>query len=97
MSFRYLHCNSLSLRKTGMMVFGDAKVNSYIQSLKENNTPHRTMTGKEANAMYSKQLKLPDEYICVTEEDGGILKANTAVMALQVNKYLINQCDLFLL
>ena len=66
-------------------MFGDEKVNSYIRSLKANGTPHKTMTGGEANERYSAQLKLPEDYVCVMDEEGGILRANAAVSALQVN------------
>ena len=49
-----------------------------------NGHSHKIMTGREVNELYPKQFKLPNDYLCVTEEDGGILKANTAVAALQV-------------
>ena len=56
----------------------------YIDSLSQNNIPHRIFTGKEANEIYSDQLCLPEDYVCVIEDDGGILRANAAVAALQV-------------
>ncbi len=65
-------------------MFGDDTIKSYIRSLEQNNTPHTVMTGREANNKYPNQLKLPEDYICVTEDTGGILKANTAVSVLQV-------------
>ena len=77
-------------RKTGILVFGNDTIKSYIRSLEENNTPHNVLTGKEANDRYPNQLTLPEDYICVTEDDGGILKANIAVSALQV--YVITHC-----
>jgi len=49
-----------------------------------NNIPHKTMTGREANKQYSQQLKLPNDYLCVFEEWGGILRAAKAVATLQV-------------
>ena len=42
------------------------------------------MSGKEANQHYPKQLQLPDDYIAIFEGDGGILRANKALAAMQV-------------
>ena len=72
------------LRKTGILAFGDSKIQMYIDSLSQNNIPHRIFTGKEANEIYPDQLCLPEDYVCVMEDDGGILRANAAVAALQV-------------
>lgn len=66
------------------MIFGNDDVKKYINALKVNNHPHTIMSGKEANKKYPRQLKLPDNYLCVTEDNGGILQASSAVTALQV-------------
>ena len=90
-------CDSVPLilfsSKTGIYVFGskDSKgslkgssVADYIQSMEDNGVSHRVMTAKEVNDDYNDQLKLPDDYLCVSEEDGGILRASKAVDTLQV-------------
>ena len=68
-------------------MFGEADspdVQSYIDSMRECEVSHEVLSGKEANRRYPHQLKLPDSYSCVFEEDGGILRANKALAALQV-------------
>ena len=82
----------LIFSKTGIIVFGPEKsasnsrkrIQDYIQSMEDNGVSHRIMTAKEVNDEYKDQLKLPDEYLCVSEEDGGILRASKAVATLQV-------------
>ena len=84
------HCFSLfslfSLRKTGKLVFGSAsKVNAYYDSIHDKKKVSCVlMTSKETNEKYSKQLKLPDDFVCVFEDDAGLLKADVALAALQV-------------
>ena len=63
-------------------------VRTHKQSLRQCNVPHEVFAGSEANRRYPDQLKLPDSYACVFERDGGILRANKAVAALQVSRYL---------
>ena len=46
------------------------------------------MTGREANKIYSNQLKLPDEYMCIFAEDAGMIRAAHAVAILQVSIFL---------
>ena len=65
-------------------MFGDSKINSYIESLQQNNIQCEVMKGVEANKRYPNQLKLPDHYICTIDKDAGILRADTALSALQV-------------
>ena len=72
------------LSQTGILIFGDNDVEKYIQALRNNNHPHTVMTGKELTDKYTDQLKLPDDYVCVMEQHGGLLEASTAVGALQV-------------
>lgn len=43
-------------------------------------------TGSEANERYPEALTLPSKYKCVIENEGGILHANRAVAALQVEQ-----------
>ncbi|XP_011404967.1 PREDICTED: uncharacterized protein LOC100633392 [Amphimedon queenslandica] len=77
--------------KTGIIVFGPEKsasnsrkrIQDYIKSMEDNGVSHRVMRAKEVNDEYKDQLKLPDEYLCVSEEDGGILRASKAVDTLQ--------------
>ena len=66
------------------MLFGDKAVTDFATSLKISNAPHQVMSGREANERYPQQLKLPDNYTCVLEEDGGLLQAAKAVATLQV-------------
>ena len=72
-------------------MFGNDRVSEYIDSMKVNNVPHQVMSGREANKRYPQQLKLPEDYLCAFEEDGGILRASKAVAALQVwiNKVIL--------
>lgn len=78
----YLH----ELRQTGILVFGPSDCDYVIQtaeSLRKNSVHHKMFSGKEANRKYL-QLKIPDNYKCVFESDGGILFANMALLAFQV-------------
>ena len=75
-------------RKTGIIIFGEEKtglVQRYAKSLEDNSVPHQVMPAREANKKYSDQLQLPEDYLCLTEEDGGILRASKAVATLQVS------------
>ena len=74
-------------RKTGILMFGEAdncKLRAYIDSMKGCGIPYETFSGKEATRRYPHQLKLPDNYSCVFDQDGGLLRANRALAALQV-------------
>ena len=62
----------------------EASVEYYIQSLKDNSVSHKVMSPNEVNDSYNDQLKLPEDYLCVFEEDGGTLRASKAVTTLQV-------------
>ena len=74
-------------RQTGITVFGDGEiVGQYIKSLETNNTPHQCLSGEEANLKYPHQLQLPNDYTCVFEEYGGILRASKAVATIQVSE-----------
>lgn len=55
-----------------------------VQSLGERQVPHEVFTGEEANRRYP-QLKIPADYRCVFEKDGGILLADKALTAFQVS------------
>ena len=75
-------------RKTGIIIFGEEKiglVQRYAKSMEDNLVPHQVMPAREANKKYSDQLQLPEDYLCLTEEDGGILRASKAVATLQVS------------
>ena len=61
-----------------------------------NNIPHKIMTGREANREYNQQLQLPDDYLCIFEECGGILRATIAVAAMQVVKLYVPFICLFI-
>ena len=66
-------------------MFGETdNIQAYIDSMKGCGVPYEAFSGKEANRRYPHQLKLPDNYSCVFEDDGGILRANRALAALQV-------------
>ena len=52
------------------------------------------MTGREANKIYSNQLQLPDEYMCVFAEDAGMIRAAHAVATLQVSNISHASCIL---
>ena len=82
-------CFSFSLSsasKTGTIIFGGSDVDHFIKSLEANNTPHQVLSGEEANLKYPHQLQLPNDYTCVFEEHGGILRASKAVATIQVSK-----------
>ena len=73
--------------RTGILVFGpegSEKVNSVAASLSTHGVDHQVFSGSEANSRYPQQLNLPENYQCVFEVDGGILRASKAVAALQV-------------
>lgn len=73
-------------RQTGIIIFGNPDVPELvqtIQSLEENQVAHEVFSGEEANKKYP-QLKIPAEYMCVFEKDGGILLADKALAAFQV-------------
>jgi sarcosine oxidase/L-pipecolate oxidase len=75
---------------TGVMVFGengDPYVQQTIKSMKIASIPHDVLSGAEINRRFPKQMKIPDDYVCVIEEDAGILYAQKALRAMQVNKY----------
>lgn len=65
-------------------MFGDERVNDFIDVLQKNSYPHQILSAEDVNKKYSEQLQLPNDYRCVIEESGGILQADTAVAALQV-------------
>ena len=64
---------------------GNSGVDSIVTSLSTHGVGHEVFSGSEANSRYPQQLKLPDDYSCVFEGGGGILRASKAVFALQVN------------
>ena len=67
------------------MAFGKRNlVQHYADSLAAVGVTHKLMSGKEANQRYPMQLQLPDDYIAIFEGDGGILRANKALAAMQV-------------
>ena len=67
------------------MAFGRRNlVQHYAESLTAVGVTHKLMSGKEANQRYPMQLQLPDDYITIFEGDGGILRANKALAAMQV-------------
>ena len=81
----------LSCRRTGVMVFGESNapyVVTTAESLRQANIAHEVFTGHEAKRRYPHQLKIPDTYMCVREEDGGILYAQRALKAVQVGTFL---------
>ena len=82
---------SATVRKTGLLVFGDANnkyVHQYIDTVQKCGVSHDVFTGSEANRRYPDQLKLPDSYNCVYEPHAGVLRANRAVITLQVKPSL---------
>ncbi len=73
--------------KTGIMMFGekDSEVADVISILRGCGVEHEVFSGAEANRRYSRQFNLPPNFRCVLEKDGGILRANKCVAALQVS------------
>ena len=81
---------SATVRKTGLLVFGDANnkhVHQYIDTVQKCGVSHDVFTGSETNRRYPDQLKLPDSYTCVYDHDAGILRASKAVTTLQVRAW----------
>ena len=74
--------------KNGILGFGTSAVTSFSSALQSNNVRHKIMTGREANKIYSNQLQLPDEYMCIFAEDAGMIRAAHAVATLQVSIFL---------
>ena len=63
-------------RQRGILVFGpdsNTGVAATADSLASGGMAHERFTGQEANRRYPHQLRLPDDYQCVSEEGGGIL------------------------
>ena len=84
-------CYHCLFSRTGILVFGpegSRKVNSVATSLSTHGVAHQVFSGSEANSRYPQQLNLPENYECVFEEDGGILRASKAVAALQARHSL---------
>ena len=86
--------------KTGIIVFGDryeytescndaGGIKEYIKSLEANSVSHKIMSSQEINKKYSQQIQLPENYMCIYEEWGGILRASKAVDTIQVSIYVI--------
>ena len=68
------------------MVWGkkdSGHVSETIKSLEESGVAYDVFSGEEANRRYP-QLKVPPDFICVFEKDGGILLADKALAAFQV-------------
>ena len=64
------------------------KVNSVAASLSTHGVDHQVFSGSEANSRYPQQLNLPENYKCVFEKDGGILRASKAVATMQARHLL---------
>ena len=74
-------------RKTGLLHFGpknDKELESVINCLALCGIPHEVMSSSEANQRYPDQLKLPDEYKCLSEPDAGMILSSKAVDTFQV-------------
>ena len=82
------YCYSIFNSKTGLLGFGTSAITSFSSALQSNNVRHKTLTGREVNEIYSNQLQLPDEYLCILSENGGMIKAAHAVATLQVSIYI---------
>lgn len=81
-------CPIFQPSRTGILVFGpkgNSGVESVVTSLGTHGVAHEVLSGSEANSKYPQQLKLPEDFTCVFEEGGGILRASKAVFAFQVN------------
>ena len=69
-------------------MFGEERagfVQQYAKLMEDNSVPYQVMPARDANKKYSDQLQLPEDYLCLIEEDGGILRASKAVATLQVS------------
>ena len=62
----------------------DTEVAEAISSLRSCGVEHEVFSGAEANRRYPQQLRLPPDFRCVMEKDGGILCADKCWAALQV-------------
>ena len=85
----FLHLTAflpLICSKTGALIFGRKDlVRSFVDSLAAvGHVTHEVMTGKEANQRYPMQLQLPESYVAIFDGDGGILRSNKALAAMQV-------------
>ena len=73
-------------------MFGETTV-PYVQqtidSMKKANISHNVLSSSETNRRFPKQMKIPDDHICVFEKDAGILYAQKALHAMQVYSYYI--------
>ena len=72
--------------RTGGMFFGPSLsggVKSVIDTLSKQKVPHEVLAAEDANKRIA-ALELPANYLCVLEEEAGILRASVAVQALQV-------------
>ena len=63
---------------------GVGYVQQTIESMKRAGIPHNVLSGAETNRRFPKQMKIPDDYVCVFEEDAGILYAQKALLIMQV-------------
>lgn len=80
----FTHTHAHTHRRTGLLAFGPSdRVSGIAKSLASGEVAHEVLSAQEANQRYP-QLQLPDTHICVYEEEGGILNAQRAVMAFQV-------------
>ena len=58
-------------------------VQSVIDTLSKQKVPHEVLDAEDANRRIT-VLNLPANYVCILEEEAGILQASVAVQALQV-------------
>ena len=73
--------------RTGGMFFGPSHsgaVQSVIDTLTKQKVSHEVLVAEDANKRIT-ALNLPANYVCVLEDEAGILRASVAVQALQVN------------
>ena len=78
-------------RRTGGVACGKEggrELSSVLRAVKSCNIPHKLMSASETNRIIP-QLNIPEDYICVQEEDGGIIHARSAIKVLQVHVYYV--------
>ena len=70
----------------GTLHFGPSDselIQSVIESLSKLKVAHEVLNAEDANKRIT-LLNLPANYVCVLEEEAGILRASVALQALQV-------------
>ena len=88
----YIFIHLFFFSRTGLLYCGaENDVRPVINSLTVHGVKHEVLRGAEVNVKYNEQLNVPDDDVCVLEDDGGILMASKAISTFQVPAYEINK------